>query len=166
MQMFREHGQKKKYYHDVVGWNARMDGIQAAVLRVKLKYLDRATEGRRRAAALYQELLGDVSEVVLPGEAAYGRHVYHVYAIRVQGRDEIMKQLGERGIATGIHYPVPVHLQAAYAGLGHKVGDFPVSEACGNDFLSLPMFPEITSDQVALVATELKNVLAPVVANA
>jgi dTDP-4-amino-4,6-dideoxygalactose transaminase len=159
LQMFREHGQKKKYYHDVVGWNGRMDGIQGAVLSVKLKYLDKANEGRRRAASRYNQLLAGASGVVLPVEADYGRHIYHVYAVRVGQRDAILKQLGERGIAAGIHYPVPVHLQNAYANLGYKHGDFPVSEACGNSFLSLPMYPELTDQQIDTVVRELLAIL-------
>jgi len=154
--MFREHGQKKKYFHDVVGWNARMDGLQAAVLKVKLKYLDRANDGRRRAAARYRQLLDNVS---LPTEAGYARHIYHVYALRVEQRDDLLKSLGERGIGCGIHYPVPVHLQNAYADLGYKRGDFPVAEACADSFLSLPMYPELTDQQLETVATELKACL-------
>ena len=156
MVMFREHGQKKKYYHDVVGWNGRMDGIQAAVLSVKLKYLPQANEGRRRAAAQYQKLLAGIAGLTLPIEASYAGHVYHVYALRVQQRDALMQRLGERGVGTGIHYPVPVHLQNAYSSLGHKRGDFPVSEACADSFLSLPMFPELTEAQIEVVSRELK----------
>jgi dTDP-4-amino-4,6-dideoxygalactose transaminase len=158
--MYREHGQKKKYFHDVVGWNARMDGLQGAVLRVKLKYLDRANDGRRRAAALYQKQLAGTPGLTLPVEAPYARHNYHVYALRVANRDELIQKLGEKGIGTGIHYPVPVHLQNAYANLGHKKGDFPVSELCGDTFLSLPMFPELTDAQIETVTTELKALLA------
>jgi dTDP-4-amino-4,6-dideoxygalactose transaminase len=158
--MFREHGQKKKYYHDVVGWNSRMDGLQAAVLGVKLKYLDDANAARRRIAARYQELLAGTSGLMLPAEAEYARHIYHVYAVRVARRDQIIQQLADRGIGTGIHYPVPVHLQNAYAGLGHRRGDFPVSEACADSFLSLPMYPELTDTQVQTVANELKACLA------
>ena len=160
MTMFREHGQKKKYFHDVVGWNARMDGMQAAVLSVKLKYLEKANQGRRRAAAQYQKLLAGTPNLILPVEAAYAKHVYHIYAVRVQNRDTLIQRLAERGIATGIHYPVPVHLQKAYSNLGHKKGDFPVSEACADSFLSLPMFPELTEEQVDIVARELKSLLA------
>jgi len=156
LNMFREHGQKKKYFHDVVGWNARMDGLQAAVLKVKLKYLDRANDGRRRAAARYRQLLDGIA---LPLEAGYARHIYHVYALRVEQRDELLKQLGERGIGCGIHYPVPVHLQNAYANLGYKRGDFPVAEACADSFLSLPMYPELTDQQLDTVAAELKACL-------
>ena len=160
MVMFREHGQKKKYYHDVVGWNGRMDGLQAAVLSVKLKYLDKANNGRRRAAALYDKLLAGTPDVTLPVEAAYGRSIYHVYATRVDQRDLIMQRMTDRGIGTGIHYPVPVHLQKAYANLGGKKGDFPVSEACGDSFLSLPMYPELTDAQIETVVKEFKASLA------
>jgi dTDP-4-amino-4,6-dideoxygalactose transaminase len=160
IKMFREHGQKTKYYHDVVGWNARMDGLQGAVLKVKLKYLDKANDGRRRVAAMYQKLLAGAPGVTLPVEAAYARHIYHVYAVRVGQRDDLIKQLGDRGIGTGIHYPVPVHLQKAYANLGHKRGDFPVSEACADSFLSLPMFPELTDAQVQTVAKEFKDLVS------
>lgn len=160
IRMFREHGQARKYYHDVVGWNARMDGIQAAVLQVKLKYLDKANDGRRRAAARYNELLASCRGVILPTEAKYARHNYHVYAVRVENRDELLAELGQRGIGCGIHYPVPVHLQKAYAGLGHKPGDFPVSEACGNSFLSLPMYPELQDSQIDIVVREFKEVLS------
>lgn len=156
MKMFREHGQKTKYYHDVVGWNGRMDGLQGAVLRVKLKYLDKANNGRRRAAARYNQLLAGTPGVTLPIEAEYSRHNYHVYAVRVSQRDAVLKELGERGIGAGIHYPVPVHLQKAYADLGHKRGDFPVSEACGDTFLSLPMYPELTDQQIDTVVAEFK----------
>ena len=159
LQMFREHGQKKKYYHDVVGWNGRMDGLQGAVLSVKLKYLDKANDGRRRAAARYNQLLAGTPGVILPVEADYGRHIYHVYAVRVEQRDTILTKLGERGIGAGIHYPVPVHLQNAYANLGYKRGDFPVSEACGNSFLSLPMYPELTDQQIDAVVRELIAIL-------
>lgn len=160
VQMYREHGQAKKYYHDVVGWNGRMDGLQGAVLGVKLKYLDQASAGRRRAAARYHQLLADTPGVTLPFEAEYGQSVYHVYALRVGARDQLLQQLGERGIGCGIHYPVPVHLQKAYASLGHARGDFPVSEACADSFLSLPMYPELTDLQIETVVAALKDCLA------
>ncbi|MFT3868877.1 MAG: DegT/DnrJ/EryC1/StrS family aminotransferase [Nibricoccus sp.] len=159
MKMLREHGQKKKYYHDVIGWNGRMDGLQAAVLRVKLKYLDKANDGRRRAAARYNQLLAGVKGLTLPVELPGRHHIYHVYALRLQNRDEVLKAMGERGISCGIHYPVPVHLQEAYAHLGYKKGDFPVSESCGDTFLSLPMYPELTDQQTDAVASALKAVL-------
>jgi dTDP-4-amino-4,6-dideoxygalactose transaminase len=160
LMMFREHGQKKKYYHDVVGWNGRMDGLQGAVLSVKLKYLDNANNGRRRVAAQYNKLLAGTPGVILPVEAEYGRHIYHVYAVRVSQRDVILKQLGERGIGAGIHYPVPVHLQNAYSNLGYKRGDFPESEDCGNSFLSLPMYPELTDEQIEKVVCAFKACLS------
>ncbi len=160
LHMFREHGQKKKYFHDVVGWNSRMDGIQAAVLQVKLKYLDRANDGRRRTAIQYQQLLAGTPGLLLPQEAGYAHHIFHVYPLRVENRDTLLQQLGERGISCGIHYPVPVHLQKAYAKLGHKAGAFPVSETCAQTFLSLPMFPELTDQQIDSVVTQLKFCLS------
>jgi dTDP-4-amino-4,6-dideoxygalactose transaminase len=160
LNMFREHGQKKKYYHDVVGWNSRMDGLQAAVLSVKLKYLDRANAARRQIAGRYNELLAGTPGLLLPAVAEYAHHIYHVYAVRVVRRDEVINRLTAKGIGTGIHYPVPIHLQNAYAGLGHRRGDFPVSEACADSFLSLPMYPELTDRQVETVAEELKDCLA------
>jgi dTDP-4-amino-4,6-dideoxygalactose transaminase len=160
LHMFREHGQKKKYFHDVVGWNSRMDGIQAAVLLVKLKYLDQANDGRRRTAARYQQLLAGTPGLLLPQEAGYARHIFHVYPLRVENRDTLLQQLGERGISCGIHYPVPVHLQKAYAELGHTTGAFPVSETCAQTFLSLPMFPELTDQQIDSVVTQLKFCLS------
>lgn len=164
LQMYRDHGQSRKYHHKVVGWNGRMDGLQGAVLGVKLKYLDQANAGRRRAAARYRELLAGLPDVILPAEAEHAFHIFHVYAVRVKQRDQLLKQLGERGIGCGIHYPIPVHLQEAYAGLGYKCGDFPVSEACADSFVSLPMYPELTDAQLAAVATELKACLpAPAV---
>lgn len=154
--MFREHGQRRKYFHDVIGWNGRMDGIQAAVLAVKLRYLTKANNDRRRAAARYHELLAGTPGLTLPVEASYARHIYHVYAVRVADRDKLAARLAGLGIATGIHYPVPVHLQQAYASLGHARGDFPVSEACADTFLSLPLYPEITDGQITTVAEALK----------
>ncbi len=160
--MYRDHGQRKKYHHEVIGWNGRMDGLQGAVLGVKLKYLDQANAGRRRAAARYHELLAGAPGVILPGEAEYGRSVHHLYAVRIEAgdRDALVEKLAARGIACGIHYPVPVHLQEAYAGLGYRRGDFPVSEACASTFLSLPMYPELTDAQIETVVTELKACLS------
>jgi dTDP-4-amino-4,6-dideoxygalactose transaminase len=160
VRMLRDHGQAQKYHHDVIGWNGRMDGIQAAVLEVKLKRLDAGNEARRRHAASYAELLAEIPGVVIPAEAAYGRTNYHVYAVRVENRDAVLRAMGERGVGCGIHYPVPIHLQKAYASLGHKRGDFPVSEACADSFLSLPMFPELTPAQVRAVAVALKECVA------
>jgi dTDP-4-amino-4,6-dideoxygalactose transaminase len=155
MRMFRDHGQQKKYYHDVAGWNARMDGIQGAILSVKLKYLAQWNEARRRNAAHYADLLANVQGVTTPVEASYAKHIYHVYAVRVRNRDALIQNLGAQGIACGIHYPVPLHLQKAYASLGYGPGSLPLAEACAAEELSLPMFPELTSQQIERVATGL-----------
>lgn len=155
IQMLRDHGQARKYHHTVVGWNGRMDGIQGAVLRIKLRHLARANAARRAHAQLYTRLLANVEEVIPPHEASYGRSVYHLYAVRVQNRDAVLRRLTERGIGCGVHYPIPVHLQEAYRHLGLCRGSFPVAEQCANEFLSLPMYPELASAQVRLVAEEV-----------
>jgi dTDP-4-amino-4,6-dideoxygalactose transaminase len=151
MRIFRDHGQAKKYYHGMIGWNARMDGIQGAVLGVKLKYLEDWNEGRRNHAREYDGLLSPQRDIITPRAADYAKHVYHIYAIRVRERDRFMAYLAERGISTGIHYPVPIHLQDAYSFLGLGQGSFPVAEQCASEFLSLPMFPELTSDQILYI---------------
>jgi len=160
IQTLRDHGQAKKYYHSDIGWNARMDGIQAAVLRVKLKGLERGNAARRDHAREYGELLGSREDLITPPEAAGSKHVYHVYAVRVQGRDQLLRALADRGIGCGIHYPIPVHLQQAYRGLNLGRGSFPVAERCAEEFLSLPMFPELTADQIETVARELTSLLS------
>jgi dTDP-4-amino-4,6-dideoxygalactose transaminase len=159
IRVLRDHGQARKYHHTHIGWNARMDGIQGAVLRVKLRHLARWNEQRRAHANHYQQLLATVSGLVLPIEASYARHVYHLYAIRVRDRDEVLAKLARRGVTCGIHYPVPVHLQGAYRSLGLRPGSFPVSERCADQFLSLPMFPELTNAQIEHVANSLAQVL-------
>jgi len=146
IRMLRDWGAEKKYHHVLKGYNYRMEGIQGAILRVKLKYLEEWTEGRRTAAAHYNQLLAD-SGVKTPKEMDYARHVYHVYAIRTNKRDEWQQQLNVQGIQTGIHYPIPVHLLPAYSDLGYKLGDFPNSELAANEELSLPMFGELTRAQ-------------------
>jgi dTDP-4-amino-4,6-dideoxygalactose transaminase len=157
VRMLRDHGQAKKYYHDWIGWNARMDGLQGAVLGVKLKHLPSWNEGRRRNARLYNELLANGDQMTLPKEAEFVKHVYHIYAIRVRNRDAAMAALGQKGIATGIHYPLPLHLTDAYRSLGYKAGDFPVAERCANEFVSLPMYPELTEEQIRYVCNEVKT---------
>src|SRR5205823_12937787 len=134
IQMLRDHGQAKKYHHVLVGWNARMDGIQGAVLCVKLRHLSKANDARRAHARAYNQQLADVEDLITPVEAGYARHVYHVYAVRARARDRIVQEMARRGIACGIHYPIPVHLQEAYRFLGHPPGAFPVSERCARDF--------------------------------
>ncbi len=148
MRILRDHGQARKYYHSMVGWNCRMDGIQAAVLSIKLRHLEKGNELRRKHAQQYREALLGSDEIILPCEAEYARHVYHIYAIRVQGRDEVMRMLTEMGVGCGVHYPVPVHLQEAYRMLGHGPGAFPVAERAAAEFISLPMFPELTQAQI------------------
>ena len=160
IQVLRDHGQEKKYHHSQIGWNARMDGIQAAVLRVKLGQLHQDNAARRAHAQRYHELLGGQAGLVLPVEAAYARHVYHIYAVRVPERDLRLRQLADRGIACGIHYPIPIHCQKAYAGLQLPVGSFPVVERCARELLSLPMFPELTAEMIQTVAREIKQLLA------
>ena len=152
--MLRDWGQETKYHHVLKGYNYRMDGVQGAILRVKLRYLDAWTEARRTHAALYNELLVN-SPVKLPMEMPYSHHVYHVYAVRLSQRDHLQKKLNEQGIQTGIHYPIPVHLQAAYADLGYSAGDFPHSEAASNEVLSLPMYAELSKEQVEQVGAAL-----------
>lgn len=157
IKVLREHGQPKKYIHSVIGWNARMDGIQGAVLSVKLKYLSAANDARRANARLYSELLAGERCVVLPTEASYSKHVYHLYVIQTARRDELIQLLGAKGVACGIHYPVPLHLQEAYASLGLSQGIFPVAEESARQFVSLPMFPELSREQIAVVCDELKT---------
>ena len=147
----RDHGQVRKYHHGMIGWNCRMDAIQGACLSIKLRHLERGNDLRRAHAQRYTDGFSGNEEVITPLEADYSRHVYHVYAIRVKQRDEVMKQLERKGIGCGVHYPVPVHLQKAYSSLGYGRGDFPVSEAIADEFLSLPMYPELRSDQIDYV---------------
>ncbi|MGD9030878.1 MAG: DegT/DnrJ/EryC1/StrS family aminotransferase [Anaerolineae bacterium] len=148
----RNCGQKEKYLHELAPFNHRLDTLQAAILRVKLRYVDDWLEERRQHAALYGELLAD-SEVITPVETAHCRHVYYVYVVRVPQRDELRAYLWEEaGIGTGIHYPVPLHLQPFYAGDGYQRGQFPATEQLSEEILSLPMFPEMTTEQISSVA--------------
>ncbi len=156
MRMFRDHGQRKKYYHSIIGWNARMDGIQAAVLSVKLRYLAAWNKARRQNARLYNDLLADVDDIITPMEADYAKHIYHIYAIRTKNRDALINALAEKGISCGIHYPVPLHLQDAYKFMGYEKGSFPVSEVCADEFVSLPMFAELTKEQIKRVSDEIR----------
>jgi dTDP-4-amino-4,6-dideoxygalactose transaminase len=160
IRMLRDHGQAKKYYHSLIGWNARMDGIQGAVLSVKLKHLSAWNEGRRRNAAIYDELLKGVKEITTPKQAGYAKHVYHIYAIRVADRDRLITSLAEKDIHCGIHYPIPLHLLDAYTSLGYQKGGFPVAEKAAAEFVSLPMYPELTGEQLSRVSAELKATIA------
>jgi dTDP-4-amino-4,6-dideoxygalactose transaminase len=151
IRILRDHGQVRKYQHTMIGWNCRMDAIQGACLAIKLRHLQRGNELRRKHAQRYNEGFQGLDEVVTPIEADYARHVYHVYTIRVQGRDGVIRQLEEKGVGYGVHYPIPIHLQEAYAGLGYERGAFPVSEMIASEVLSLPMYPELEEDQIDFV---------------
>jgi dTDP-4-amino-4,6-dideoxygalactose transaminase len=152
MRMLRDWGQDGRYNHVMKGYNYRMDGIQGAILRVKLRYLDQWTDARRTHAAQYDALLAD-SGIKTPVAMPYGHHVYHVYVLRVSQREALQQKLNEQGIQTGIHYPIPVHLQKAFADLGHHKGDFPESELVAAEVLSLPMYPELSEAQIHVIAT-------------
>jgi dTDP-4-amino-4,6-dideoxygalactose transaminase len=136
----------------MMGWNCRMDGIQAAVLSIKLGHLNEANSLRRKHALEYNQAFAGIDEVLTPLEAKYARHVYHVYAVRVQERDAILRHLQEKGVGCAVHYPVPVHLQGACRNLGYTKGAFPIAENLADEFLSLPMFPELTEEQIEYVA--------------
>jgi dTDP-4-amino-4,6-dideoxygalactose transaminase len=151
IKMLRDHGQKTKYHHEAIGWNGRMDGIQAAVLSTKLKHLPSWNAMRRLHAANYDRLLADIPEVITPAESPYNNHVYHIYAIRCSEKDSLLLTFAEKKIAHGIHYPVPLHLHTACSHLGYQNGRFPVSERCMGQFVSLPMYPELEDHQIAYV---------------
>jgi len=148
---FREHGSTRRYYHDEIGYNYRMEGLQGAVLGVKLKFLDRWTQSRRRVARRYHELLAD-TPLQLPLEADYAESVYHLYVVRHPRRDELKLYLEANKIGCALHYPVPLHLQKCYASLGYQSGDFPVAEKAARECLSLPIYPELTDEQITRVS--------------
>lgn len=152
LRCLRDWGQERKYHHVLKGYNYRMDGLQGAILRVKLRHLDTWTEARRAIAAQYDQLLVKAS-VITPTVMPYSHHVYHIYAVRSTERDLLQKQLHDQEIQTGIHYPISVHLQPAYADLGYKAGDFPHSELAAKEVLSLPMYAELTTELQTQVAT-------------
>jgi dTDP-4-amino-4,6-dideoxygalactose transaminase len=158
MAMFRDHGQSKKYYHKMIGWNARMDGIQGAVLNVKLKHLPAWNQARRENAGRYNELLTEANGIIKSFEAEYARHVYHVYAIRIQDRDGLIAKLAGKDIYCGIHYPVPVHLQDAYLNSGYKNDDLKISKVVSSELVSLPMYAELTEPQIEYVVQALKQI--------
>ena len=143
----RDWGQERKYHHVLKGYNYRMEGVQGAILRVKLRHLDAWTDARRQHAVSYNEALQD-TDLRTPTEAAYAKHVYHVYAVRTPKRDRVQQFLQTRKISTSIHYPIPVHLQKAYIEFGYKAGDLPVTERAADQLLSLPMFPELRNGQI------------------
>ncbi len=162
----REHGQSQKYYHESYGHNYRMEGIQGAVLGVKLKHLSKWTDARRAVAAKYNVGLKDVSKVITPKEMSYAKHVYHLYVIQLNDgsleasnklRDRLKEYLTQQGVNVGLHYPIPLHLQECFKSLGYKKGDFPNSEKIAETGLSLPMFPEMTDEQIIYVIGKVKE---------
>jgi dTDP-4-amino-4,6-dideoxygalactose transaminase len=152
MRMLRNYGERKKYYHSFIGYNSRLDEIQAAILRVKLKYLDKWVEARRRNARRYGELLSKIPNVTVPYEEPYAKHAYHLYVIRTKHREELRNWLSSQGVSTGIHYPIPIHLQESYRHLGLMEGSFPVAEKVTKEIFSLPMFPELTEGEICYVS--------------
>ncbi len=152
LRRLRNHGSTVKYVHDEVGFNSRLDALQAVVLRAKLRQLVEWNAARRRAAELYTELLAGVDGVQTPSVLAGNEHVWHLYVVQVERREKVVADLRRCGISAGVHYPVPIHLQPAFAHLGYAPGDFPVSERLSRAVLSLPMYPGITEDQVRAVA--------------
>lgn len=159
LRILRNHGQSRKNHHGLMGWNSRMDSIQAAILRIKLGYLDGENEARRSHALVYDAGLANLPGVMRPQSAPDRKHVYHLYVIRVRERAKMLEAMEGQGIHCGVHYPVPVHLQPACAGLGFRSGDFPVSERCAAEFLSLPMFPELTPQEIGCVLQSINKLL-------
>lgn len=156
LRMLRNYGEEKKYYNVMKGFNSRLDEIQAAVLKVKLIHLERWNGIRQNHAILYNTLLKD-SLVTIPIEEKYAKHVFHLYVIRTRERDKLQEWLKNKGIVTSIHYPVPIHLQRAYRDLGYEKGDFSISEKYAGEILSLPMFPELTKDQIEFISQAIKE---------
>jgi dTDP-4-amino-4,6-dideoxygalactose transaminase len=163
--MIRDHGQAKKYYHDIEGYNGRLDAIQTGILSVKLKHLAGWNAKRRERAAEYNRLFAAAEAGVrTPYEPSWSRAVYHLYVVRTEDREGLMAHLGKAGIGTGIHYPIPLHRQRAYESLGYKVGDFPVTEKVASQIVSLPMFPNLTAEQQGRVVNEVARFLQTAVA--
>jgi dTDP-4-amino-4,6-dideoxygalactose transaminase len=160
LRMLRNHGQSRKNHHELMGWNSRMAAIQAAVLRIKLRYLDVENQSRRDHARHYDLGFADIPNIRTPHAACDRRPVYHIYAIRVRERQRVLEILAKEGIACGVHYPTPTHLQPVCADMGFKRGDFPVSERCADEFLSLPMFPELTPTLIGCVVEAVKQAIS------
>ena len=158
IRMIRDHGQAKKYYHDIEGYNGRLDAIQAGILGAKLTHLREWNEKRRAIAKRYHELLDTLSDQIdLPEEPTSSKAVYHLFVIRTEKRDDLQRYLKDAGIGTGIHYPIPLHVQKAYGSLNYRQGDFPVSERVASEILSLPMYPQLTLDQQKYVAEKISD---------
>ena len=161
IRMLRDHGQSRKYFHEMEGFNGRLDAIQAGFLQIKLRYLSGWNESRREAAARYRDLFLEADRGdLLPREPAWATGVYHLYVIRVPDRTGLMQHMADANIGTAIHYPVPLHLQQAYQTLGYQEGDFPVSELVAPEIVSLPMFPNLRADQQERVVHEVMNFLS------
>lgn len=160
MRMLRDHGQVKKYYHDIEGYNGRLDALQAGILSVKLRHLADWNRKRRAAAKKYDEMLSPVEGVTVPQQPEWSRSVYHLYVVRVQDRAGLQKHLGDAKIDTGIHYPVPLHLQQAYKHFGYQQGDFPVAEKVASEILSLPMYPQLQNEQQQRVVQKTAEFVA------
>jgi dTDP-4-amino-4,6-dideoxygalactose transaminase len=156
---YRTHGHKSKYEHEMIAYNSRLDEVQAAILRIRLKHLEEYNASRRSIAAKYNALLKD-TPLVLPQEVKDRKHVYHLYVVRSKKRDALMQYLSESGVGTGIHYKTPVHLQEACVVYGHKKGDFPVAEGTCEEILSLPIYPELKDEQIKYVADKVKEFYA------
>ena len=157
--MLRDYGRKSRYEHIILGYNSRLDTIQAAILRIKLKYLDRWNTLRQRNARMYADRLKDIKGIIVPYEADYGKHVYHIYAIMVRNRDKVIKKLRKKGVGVLIHYPIPLHLQEVYKGLGYSRGDFPVTEKVAQEIISLPMYPHLKETQIRFITSVLKEII-------
>jgi len=157
IRMLRDHGQAKKYYHDIEGYNGRLDAIQAGILQVKLKHLPEWNKQRRECADRYLELLRLIESVRVPVQPAWSKAIYHLYVVRVEDREQLQRYLAEAEIGTGIHYPVPLHLQRAYSHLGYRQGDFPVAERCAAEIISLPMFPGLRNDEQRRVVERVQS---------
>jgi dTDP-4-amino-4,6-dideoxygalactose transaminase len=167
VRVLRDHGQSQKYFHDLEGYNGRLDAIQAGFLNCKLPRLAQWNGARRVAARRYHDLFVEAgTDVLLPYEPSWSESVYHLYVIRTRERDRLRETLHERGIETGIHYPIPLHLQKAYKHMGYKSGDFPIAERASAEILSLPMFPTLRADEQQNVVSTIHNLLSEFTAEA
>ena len=160
IRILRDHGQSKKYYHDIEGYNGRLDSLQAGLLSVKLRHLADWNQQRQEAAARYDQLLTSADGVIAPHRPSWSRPVHHLYVVRVADRDGLQKHLADAKIDTGIHYPIPLHLQKAYEGFGFKKGDFPVTEKVASEILSLPMYPQLQAPAQARVVQKIQEFAA------
>lgn len=157
--MLRDYGRKSRYEHITLGYNSRLDTIQAAILRIKLKHLNKWNILRRKKARIYRDNLKDIKGIIIPKEVGYGKHVYHIYAVRLKNRETIIHQLAKKGIGVLIHYPIPLHLQRVYKNLGYRRGCFPIAEKVAQEILSLPMYPQLKKNQIRYVTDTLKSII-------